>query len=130
MGAALREREKKVEKIVRKPLHGFMEFIREQGVVGLAVGLTMGTAVTVLVNSIVNSIVNPIIGALLPGSSSLSSKYFCLDTVDGVCTNRLAWGAVLSAFISFITIAAIIYFVVRGLGLDKLDKKKEPPKPK
>ncbi len=119
-----REKDKKVEKIVSKPLAGFMEFIREQGVVGLAVGLTLGTSVTVLVNSIVNSIVNPIIGALLPGSSSLSYKYICLDTVDGVCTNRLAWGAVVSAFISFLTIAALIYFVVKGLGLDRLDKKK------
>lgn len=121
----LQGKEKEVEKMVKKPLAGFMEFIREQGVVGLAVGLTMGTAVTILVNSIVNNIVNPIIGALLPGSTSLSNKFFCLDTVNGVCTNKLSWGVVLSSFISFITIAAIIYFVVKGLGLDRLDKKKD-----
>lgn len=114
-----------MEKMVKRPLAGFMDFVREQGVVGLAVGLTLGTSVTVLVNSIVNSVVNPIIGALLPGSSSLSSKYICLDTVEGICTNKLAWGAVVSAFISFVTVAALIYFVVRGLHFDRWDKKKE-----
>lgn len=108
-----------------KPLEGFMDFIREQGVVGLAVGLTMGTAVTVLVNSIVTNMVNPLIGFFLPGNGNLNNKYICLDSVDGICTNKLSWGVVLSSFISFLTILVLVYFVVRKLGLDKLDKKKE-----
>jgi len=106
-------------------ISGFMDFIREQGVVGLAVGLTLGTSITLLVNSIVNDIVNPLVGVLLPGSGNLNTKYVCLDHVNGVCTNKLAYGAVLSALISFMTIAALIYFVVKGLGFDKFDKKKE-----
>jgi large conductance mechanosensitive channel len=110
---------------VAKHVNGFMDFVRTQGVVGLAVGLTVGTAVTVFVKSIVDNIVNPIIGALLPGSSGLANKYICLDRVNGVCTNKLSWGLVLSSFISFLTIAAVVYFAVHGLGLDKLDKKKE-----
>lgn len=109
---------------LKKPLDGFMDFVREQGVVGLAVGLTLGTAVTVFVKSIVDNLVNPIIGTFLPGSSALATKSFCLDKVDGVCTNRLGWGAVLSNFISFLAIAAVVYFAVKGLKLDKLDKKK------
>ncbi len=113
------------EKELAKPFEGFMDFIREQGVVGLAVGLTLGTAVTVFVKSIVDSLINPIIGTFLPGSSALASKYFCLDKVDGVCTNKLAWGSVLSNFISFLAIAAVVYFAVKGLRLDKLDKKKK-----
>jgi large conductance mechanosensitive channel len=113
---------------VAKPLAGFMSFIREQGVVGLAVGLTMGAAVTALVNSIVTNLVNPLLGLVLPGTDNLNTKYICLDTVNGVCTNKLSWGAVLSAIISFATIAAVIYFVIHGLGLDKLDKKKEAGK--
>lgn len=31
-------------KIAKSPLVGFMDFIREQGVIGLAVGLAIGTA--------------------------------------------------------------------------------------
>ena len=108
-----------------KAVQNFMAFIREQGVVGLAVGLTVGVAVTAFVNSIVVNLVNPLIGMILPGTSSLSSKYICLDTVNGVCTNKLNWGLVLSALISFITIALAVYFVVHGLQLDRLDKKRE-----
>ena len=109
---------------IKKQFYGFMDFIREQGVIGLAVGLTLGTAVTVFVKSVVDNIVNPVIGAVLPGGSDLSSKYVCLTTRGGECINKLSWGAVLSSFISFVAIAAIIYFVVRGLKLDRLDRKK------
>ena len=108
-----------------KPLEGFMDFIRGQGVVGLAIGLTLGVAVTAFVNSIVTNLINPLVGIILPGTSSLNSKFICLDTVDSVCTNKLSWGAVVSSLISFLTIALMVYFVVHGLRLDKLDKKKE-----
>jgi large conductance mechanosensitive channel len=120
---ALRERSRK--NFVAKQATGFMNFVREQGVVGLAVGLSIGTAATVLVKSIVDSMINPIIGAFLPGGASLSTKYACLTTQDSVCINKLAWGTVVSNLISFIAVAAMIYFVVKGLKLDKLDKKKD-----
>ena len=108
-----------------KPVKGFMIFVREQGVVGLAVGLTVGTAVTVFVKSIVDNIINPIIGAVLPGSTGLANKYICLAHIERACTNKLAWGTVVSSFISFAAIAMVVYFAVHGLGLDKLDKNKD-----
>lgn len=104
---------------------GFMEFVREQGVVGLAVGLAIGTAATVLVKSIVDNMINPLVGALLPGSSDLNSKFICIGNAGETCINKLAWGVVASNLISFIAVAAVIYFVVKGLKLDKLDKKKD-----
>lgn len=110
---------------VGKQVTGFMHFVREQGVVGLAVGLTLGTAVTVFVKSIVDDLVNPLIGAVLPGSGQLSEKFYCLSTVDGACVNKLGWGRVASNLISFVTIAAVVYFVVKGLKFDRLDAKKE-----
>lgn len=111
--------------VATKQISGFTEFVREQGVVGLAVGLAIGTAATVFVKSIVDNLINPIIGALLPGSSSLSEKYICIGSDASGCVNKLAWGAVVSNFISFLAVAAVIYFVVKGFKLDKLDKKKE-----
>lgn len=110
---------------VPKFLEGFMDFVRQQGIVGLAVGLTIGTSVTVFVKSIVDNMINPIIGLLLPGGSDLASRYICLSkAVDGTCTNKLGWGAVVSSLISFLTIAAVVYFMVHLLKLDRLDKKK------
>jgi large conductance mechanosensitive channel len=106
-----------------KQIKSFMDFVRTQGVVGLAVGLTIGTAVTVFVKSIVDNIVNPVIGALLPGSSQLNSKFVCVGHAYGHCTNKISWGIVLSNFISFLTIALVVYFSVHIIGLDKIDKK-------
>jgi large conductance mechanosensitive channel len=106
------------EKRLKKQARGFTDFIREQGVVGLAVGLAIGTASTVFVKSIVDGIITPVIGWLLPGGTDLGSMYLCLDKGPaGECINRLSYGAVLSSFISFIAVAAVIYFVVKGLKL-------------
>lgn len=110
---------------VKKQVSGFMHFVRQQGVVGLAVGLMLGTAVKSFVDSIVINIVNPIIGFLM-GGVDLSDKAICLssatDPVTGVCTNNLSYGVVLTNLISFISVAAIVYFFVKGLRLDKIDE--------
>jgi large conductance mechanosensitive channel len=110
---------------VGKQATGFMTFIREQGVVSLAVGLAIGTAATVFVKSIVDNLITPAIGALMPGGGDLGSKYYCLTYNGTECVNKLGWGAVLNNFITFLAMAAVIYFVVKGLKLDKLDKKKD-----
>ena len=89
------------ETSIHTQLSGFMDFVREQGVVGLAVGLAIGTSATVLVKSIVDSMVNPIIGALLPGSSNLTDKFVCIGSNGAECVNKFAWGAVVSNLISF-----------------------------
>lgn len=109
---------------VPKFLHGFINFIREQGVVGLAVAFVLGVAAKAVVDSIVNNFINPIVG-LYGGGGQLATKYWCIKTVGGVCTNKLGYGAILSQVISFVIVAAVIYFIIRALKLDKLDKKKE-----
>lgn len=110
---------------VKQQVNGFMHFVRQQGVVGLAVGLMLGTAVKSFVDSIVINIVNPIIGLML-GNVDLSDKAVCLsskvDPATGVCSNNLAYGSVISNLISFISVAAIVYFFVKGLKLDRIDE--------
>ena len=114
--------------VIKAPkwLQGFVDFVREQGVVGLAVGLTLGIASKSVVDSLVTNIFNPIIGALT-GGESLASRSLCLRSLDGVCMSKLGFGQVISDLLSFVIIAAVVYFVVKGLKLDKLDKS---PKPK
>lgn len=106
-----------------KPFQGFIDFIRSQGVVGLAVGIVLGAQIKSLVDSFVASFVNPVLGLLLPGNGDLVTK-----TLKITINNKTAiftWGAFLNQFISFVIVAAIVYFVVHGLKLDELDKKKE-----
>lgn len=104
--------------MVRGKLAGFMDFIREQGVVGLAVGFILGGAVSKIVSSLVDNIVNPLIGALL-GKVALAEKAVQIGDV------AIKYGAFISTLVDFIIIAAVVYFGVKALGLDKLDKKKE-----
>lgn len=104
-------------------LGGFMAFVREQGVVGLAVGLVLGTQVKTLVDQIVTSFINPLLGLLLPGGGGLAQKTFSLTI--GSKTADFGYGAFIAVSISFLTVAAVVYFMVKGLKLDKLDKKKE-----
>jgi len=92
----------------------FMDFIREQGVVGLAVGFILGGAVSKVVSSLVSDIINPIIGQVLGSAEGLASMAFM----------GVRFGAFISVLLDFIIIAAVVFFLVKGLKLDSIDKKK------
>lgn len=105
-----------------RKLAGFGEFIRERGVVGLAVGLAIGTAATVFVKQIVDSVITPAVGLLI-GDKGLEAWNVTINI--GSRSADFAFGTLVNGFLQFIAVAAVIYFVVMGLKLDKLDKKKE-----
>ena len=93
---------------------GFLQFIREQGVVGLAIGFLLGGAVSKTVTALVTDIVNPILS-------------YVLGTTEGLRTLKfgpLLLGDFVAVVIDFLIIAAVVYFVVKGLGLDRVDVKK------
>ena len=98
-------------------LKGFIEFVRENGVVGLAVGFLMGSAISKLVAALGEDIVNPIVGILLGKAGDLAEMSVTIGTAT------VKWGAFVAAFIDFIIICAVIYIAVRVLRLDRLDKK-------
>ncbi len=98
---------------------GFIEFIRTQGVVGLAVGFILGKAVSDVVASIVNDIINPFIGIFLRNIGDLSTLSFTLFD------STFSYGKFLSIFINFAIVSCVVYFGVKKLKLDTLvDKPK------
>jgi large conductance mechanosensitive channel len=97
----------------------FMNFVQTQGVVGLAVGLVLGGAVADVVKAIVDDIVNPIVGLLLNSAEGLKAAYFSIGSA------KIMYGDLLNTLINFVVIAAVIYFGVKKLGLEKMDKKAE-----
>jgi len=96
----------------------FLSFIREQGVVGLAVGFILGGAVSKVVASLVEDIINPLLGVILGAAGNLNEASVSFGTVE------ILWGSFLAVLIDFLVIALVVYFGVTKLGLDKLDKKK------
>lgn len=110
-----------VSKKAKVQVSGFRNFIQTQGVIGLAIGLVLGVQVKAVVDQIVASFLNPIIGLILPGSGGLVDKTFVLTV--GSKQAIFAYGAFISVMISFITVALLVYYGVKLLRLDKLDKK-------
>lgn len=100
-------------------MKGFFQFIRSQGIVGLAVGFILGGSITKFITSFVTDIINPLVGILISRAGDLKSNYIPIGSA------KIMWGNFVSSFIDFIIIALIVYFGVKILGVDKLDKKEE-----
>jgi len=99
-------------------MNGFMDFVRQQGVVGLAVGFILGGAVSKVVAALVGDIINPLLGVLLGAAGGLASATLKVGTVE------ILWGHFVTVIIDFLVIALVVYYGVKWIGLDKLDKKK------
>jgi large conductance mechanosensitive channel len=108
---------------IKDNVQGFFNFIREQGVIGLAVGFILGGSVTKVVTSLVTDIINPVLGIFLGASDNLKERYW---QVGGV---KVLYGNFLNNLIDFIVIALVIYFLVKLMRVDRLDKKKDAAKP-
>lgn len=103
--------------------NGFINFVRQQGVVGLAVGLAIGTAAGASVKTIVEGFITPIVRLIVGTENKLEAAVWHVEF--GKREADFAWGAVVSSLITLIATAFVIYLIVHFLRLDRLDKKKE-----
>jgi large conductance mechanosensitive channel len=95
-------------------LKGFREFIMRGNVLDLAVAVVIGAAFTAVVNSLVKDILTPLIAAIV-GKPDFSSLTF---TING---SQFLYGSFINAVISFLLVAAAIYFFVI-VPVKKLDE--------
>lgn len=102
---------------------GFVEFIRTQGVVGLAVGLAIGTAAGDTVRKLVEGFINPIVQFIVGSSDGLASTTWTFEAFGR--SADFAWGAAVSSIITLVATALVIYWLVHVFKFDKLDKKKD-----
>jgi large conductance mechanosensitive channel len=97
----------------------FVDFIRKQGIVGLAIAFIMGAAVTRVVQAIVADIINPIIGVFTGQLSGFK------DLTVTVGSAQLLIGDLISVLIDFVIVAFVVFGLYEWLKLKKLDKKEE-----
>lgn len=102
---------------------GFINFIREQGVIGLAVGLAVGAAAGASVKTIVENFINPIVTFML-GGTKLSEAVWDTGLKNGKASLEFGWGAIISSLITLAATAFVVYLVIHAAKLDRLDKKK------
>ncbi len=98
-------------------MQGFFDFIRKQGVVGLAIGFILGASVSKVVTAFVTDIVNPVTGVFLGSAQGLKSAYLQIGPA------QILYGDFISVLLDFLIIATIVYFIFKGLRFEKMDKK-------
>ncbi len=92
-------------------LKEFRDFALRGNVVDLAVAIVIGTAFTALVQTFVSAFVSPLI-SMFVGKSGLIDLSFSINSAD------FLYGAFLQAVITFLTIAAVVFFfVVKPMNL-------------
>ena len=101
-----------------KKMSGFVDFVREQGVVGLAVGFILGGAVSKVVSALVSDIINPLLGLALGAVGGIKTASFNIGSA------QILYGDFISVVIDFVVVALVVYYGVKAIGLEKLDKSK------
>ncbi len=85
---------------------GFFDFVRDYGILPLAVGVILANSVNDFVKALADDIVTPLISLLAP-QTALQTLQFSV----GAAVFKV--GAVLSALLTFLIIAAIVYVVAK-----------------
>ncbi|MEY2664579.1 MAG: large conductance mechanosensitive channel protein [Candidatus Parcubacteria bacterium] len=88
-----------------KMLQGFKQFILRGNVIDLSVGVVVGAAFGTVVSAFVKDILTPLIAAIAK-KPDFSKLFF---TING---SRFLYGDFINALISFIIVAATVYFFV------------------
>jgi large conductance mechanosensitive channel len=86
-------------------LKEFRAFILRGNLVDLAVAVVIGTAFTAVVNAVVRDLITPLIAAIF-GKPMFDALAF---TING---SRFAYGDFLNALLTFLIVAAVVFFLV------------------
>jgi large-conductance mechanosensitive channel len=110
------------DEAVRRQVGGFVTFLREKAVVGLAVGFIVGQQAQGLIKQLVDSFVNPWMNILV--GSRLQ------DQVAVIAGEKFAWGKFVYVLVNFMFVLLAVYVIIKFFKLDKLDMPKPPAKKK
>jgi len=102
-------------------LKGFRDFILRGNVVDLAVAVILGAAFNAIVTSLVSDVLNPLIAATI-GKPDFSS------VILHVGGGQIKVGNFLNAAVSFLIVAAVVYFAI-VLPLNHLMARLKKPEP-
>jgi len=94
-------------------MKGFIEFVKTQGVVGLAVGFILGGSISDVVSSLVDDIIDPLLSLILGSTDTLSGLTFAVGSA------QIRYGNFLSASLDFVILAFIVYYVVNAMRFDR-----------
>ncbi|MBM4186956.1 MAG: large conductance mechanosensitive channel protein MscL [Gemmatimonadetes bacterium] len=91
----------------------FMAFLKNYGVIGLAIGVVIGGKVNELVGSIVEGLINPIIGMATGGADFTT-----------LTAGPFAIGKVITALINFLIVAFLVFWFAKKVLREETVAKK------
>ena len=101
-------------------LKEFRAFILRGNLVDLAIAVVIGAAFTAVVNALVRDLITPLIAAIF-GEPDFGTLSF---TING---SRFAYGDFLNAALTFVIVAAVVFFlVVRPVNVLMAQMRTEP----
>lgn len=89
-------------------LKGFKDFILRGNVIELATAVIIGTAFTAIVTAVSTHLINPLIASF--GSADVQGLGFFIKA--GNEATFVDFGAVITAAINFLIVAAVVYFMI------------------
>lgn len=98
-------------------LREFIAFLKNYGVIGLALAVIIGGKLNYLVTSIVNDLLTPMI--LQPALNASGVK-----RLSQLSYNGILYGKVLSAFIDFILVGLIVFIFAKKVMKEEIVLKK------
>ena len=116
---------------MKKLLKEFKDFINRGSVMDLAVGMIIGAAFTAIISAIVTGILKPLINLIPVGETGLQTvlRNAVVDADGNVVTEALIldWGGVISAIITFLLTALVLFIIIKAFnkmksGLSKVKK--------
>ena len=107
--------------VVREQVGGFVNFVREHAIVGLAVGFVIGQQVQGIVKQLIASFIDPAFQLVF--GNKLTDQTFTLHL--GKNSADFGWGGMMHVLLNLLFVLAAIYILLKVFKLDKLDKKKE-----
>lgn len=90
-------------------LKGFKDFLLKGNVLDLAVAVVIGAAFTAIVTAFTEHIVQPLIASIGGGKDVQGLAW---QIVDGNDKTIVDFGAVITAAINFVLVAAVVYFIL------------------
>ncbi|NQD90176.1 large conductance mechanosensitive channel protein MscL [Paenarthrobacter sp. CM16] len=86
---------------------GFKDFILRGNVIELAIAVVIGSAFTALVGAFTNHIINPVIAA----AGGMNAEGLGFKIWENNPATFVDFGAVLTALVTFVITAAVVYFI-------------------
>lgn len=108
---------------MKKLFKEFKEFINRGNVLDLAVGMIIGSAFTAIITAVVNGVLKPLINLIPIGDTGLQTvlRPAVLDDAGNVLVEALIldWGAVISAIITFLLTALVLFIIIKAINTAK-----------